>query len=290
MNDLAGPEPTTAEVVAGIGVPFAVFDDRTQDSGNVSYGIETPDGRRLFVKTSGTSDPSPGGTAQAERAALLRNAARLQHEVAHPALVAVRDVVDTSDGVVVVHDWFDGELLRCPPERRHEPEEAHNRFKSLPVAEIVDALDQVLSLHVDLERAGWIAGDFYDGCLMYDFARGRIKVMDFECYRDGPYDNDQGRLPGSTRFMAPEELQLGARIDPRTTVFNLGRMVELFLLARHDLRDVAALVERATTAAPQGRPATVGHLHSAWGQVIAHVVPSKWYGASLGPAARERAN
>lgn len=261
-----------ADVLASLGRPFAVFDERTQDSGHVSYGIERADGRRLFVKTPGTPHRSPGGATQSQRVSLLRHAARVHQEVTHSALIALRDVVDVSDGVVVVYDWFDGELLRCPPERRGAPDEAHNRFKSLPAAEIAAALDQVIALHAELERAGWVGGDFYDGCLMYDFEERQIKVMDFECYRRGPYINDEGRLPGSSRFMAPEEFQLNATIDSRTTVFNLGRMIELFLLAHNELPEVKALVDEATAAAPDERPGTVASLHQRWSNAIWRVL------------------
>lgn len=34
---------------------------------------------------------------------------------------------------------------------------------------------------------------------------------------------------GSTRFMAPEEFVVGARIDQRTTVFTMGRTALQFL-------------------------------------------------------------
>ena len=34
---------------------------------------------------------------------------------------------------------------------------------------------------------------------------------------------------GSTRFMAPEEFELGATIDERTTVFTLGRTASVLL-------------------------------------------------------------
>lgn len=255
--------PATAEVVAGLGTVFTVF-DRTQDSGHVSYGVRAADGRRLFLKTSGRPEPSPGGTSRADRAEALRRTARLQMAVDHPALVPLREVVETSDGVVLVYDWFDGELLGSPALRRQDPAEAHQRFMRLPAPEIATALDQVLTLHVALEDAGWVVGDFYDGCLMYDFTTRRIVVMDFECYRPGPYLNDQGRLPGSTRFMAPEEHQLGATVDSRTTVFGLGRMLEILLLARHSLPAVAALVARATASDPDDRPASVADLHAAW--------------------------
>ena len=255
--------PATAEVVAGLGTVFAVF-DRTQDSGHVSYGVQTADGRRLFLKTPGRPGPSPGGTSRADRTESLRRTARLQQAVDHPALVPLHEVVEASDGVVLVYAWFGGDLLNSPAARRQDPAEPHQRFKALPAPEIATALDQVLTLHVALEDAGWVVGDFYDGCLMYDFGTRRIVVMDFESYRPGPYLNDVGRLPGSTRFMAPEEHELGATIDSRTTVFGLGRMLEIFLLARHDLPAVAALVARATAPRADDRPPSVADLYAAW--------------------------
>jgi hypothetical protein len=268
----AVPDPSqqqdVAQVVASLGTPFVVFDHRTQDSGHVSYGVETAGGHRVFAKTSGAADPSPGGTSRDERADLLRRAARLHREVDHPALVTLHDVVEARDGVVIVHDWFEGELLGCPAERRQDPVEAYQRFQVLPAAEIAGALDEVLSLHVTLAEAGWVAGDFYDGCLMYDFRSRRIKVIDLECYRPGPCLNDQGRLPGSTRFMAPEEHQRGAVIDERTTVFNLGRMIQIFLLGRHDLPEVAAVAGQATASRPEDRPAAPAELHLRWRRAV----------------------
>jgi serine/threonine-protein kinase len=268
VPDTRSRPPTAADVVAGLGRVFAVFDERTQDSGHVSYGVEAAGGRRWFVKTAGGPAPTPAGVSRAQRADALRRAARVQRAVGrHPALVDLHEVVETSDGVAVVHDWFDGELLRSPAARRDDPTEAGNRFRRLPLPEVIAALDQVIDLHVRLEAAGWVAGDFYDGCLMYDFAAGRMKVMDLECYRHGAYVNEQGRLPGSTRFMAPEELRLGATVDFRTTVYNLGRMVELFLLAEHGAPQVRSLVAAATAAAPGDRPDTVAELHARWRSV-----------------------
>jgi serine/threonine-protein kinase len=198
---------------------------------------------------------------------LLRRDAQLHADISHPALLTIQDVVETSDGIAVVYDWFDGELLNAPAERRSDPVEAHQRFASLPADEIARALDGVIELHVALEAAGWVANDFYDGCLMYDFAARAMKVIDFECYRHGPFVNDQGRLMGSTRFMAPEEFALGATIDSRTTVFNLARAVEIFLLARHELPEIRAVMARATMVSPQARYESVARFHEAWRQV-----------------------
>src|SRR5580693_5444246 len=53
-TDLAPPA-----YLGGLGRVFARFDARTQDSGNISFGVEAG-GRRWFVKTAGDpDDPTP---------------------------------------------------------------------------------------------------------------------------------------------------------------------------------------------------------------------------------------
>lgn len=257
------PELTAADVVHRMGHVFAVFDHCSQDSSNVSYGVVAGH-TRYFVKTAGTAQVARSGRSRADRVELLRRATQVHLDVDHPALGVMHKIVTTSDGIAIVHDWFDGELLGCPHERRDDPAEAHYRFKYLPAKEIAHALDQVIDLHVALENAGWITGDLYDGCLMYDFSSGDVRVVDFEFYRKGSYRNDEGRLPGSTRFMAPEEFQRGATIDSRTTVFNLARAVEIFLLAKNEIPRVRDIVDQATADRTDDRPATVARFQTLW--------------------------
>jgi len=80
-----------------------------------------------------------------------------------------------------------------------------------------------------LADRGFIAVDFYDGCIIYDFEQSRTYLCDLDEYRAGPFVLDADRLPGSSRFMAPEECQRGARIDQVTNVFALGRTAVLLL-------------------------------------------------------------
>ncbi len=216
-----------AAYLRATGSVFATFDARTQDSGNISFGVEA-DGRRWFVKTAG--DPgSSSFLSHAERVALLSNAQRLAREVPHPALPSLLGVVRSAWGPMLVYDWAAGELLRAPPERRDDAASAHHRFLRLPLGELTAAIDTILDSHLALCGAGWIACDFYDGSIIYDFAARRTWLIDLDSYHPGPFVNEMGRMFGSTRFMAPEEFERGALIDERTTVFNLGRAISVFL-------------------------------------------------------------
>jgi serine/threonine protein kinase len=239
---------------------FAVFDASTQDSGNVSYGARFGD-ERLFIKTAGSPEDRPY-LAHDARVALLRNAVRLARSVSDSALPAMRNVVETAAGPLLVYDWVDGELVGTTASRRTDPTSAFARFKALDPNERAAALDTVFRLHVKLAQRGWIASDFYDGSLIYDFVGRCIYVVDLDSYRDAPFTNDMGRMFGSDRFMAPEEYELGARIDERTTVFTMGRTVAQFLSSGTER--LVGLIARACDPDARRRFQTVAEFYDAW--------------------------
>jgi serine/threonine-protein kinase len=209
-----------------MGTIFARFDQ--QDSGNVSYGVATGTAR-YFVKTAGRPDDDAPFLSHDRRVDLLRNAIRLGGSYRHRALPRFHGAVESPHGPMLVYDWADGELIGVPRRQRDDAASAFRRFRSLPVEEIVACLDTIVDVHDLLGRAGEVAGDFYDGCLLYDFAARRLALVDLDCYRLGPYRNKMGRMFGSTRFMAPEEFARGALIDQRTSVFTMGRTVLVLL-------------------------------------------------------------
>jgi hypothetical protein len=53
-------------------------------------------------------------------------------------------------------------------------------------ADQLEALEVVFDLHDRLAAGGWIAVDFYDGCLIYDFPTGAIRVIDLDNYPSEP--------------------------------------------------------------------------------------------------------
>lgn len=263
MLDVAAIELEPDAYLASIGEVFASFD--TQDSGNVSYGVRIGM-NRFFVKTAGRVDDLVPPLSHVARVALLRNAVELAR-VSHAAMPVLHQVFESPAGPMLVYDWFGGELLHAQRAHRDDPASAFQRFRALPVERIVACLDTVFDLHVVLARAGWIAGDFYDGCLLYDFASTELRIIDLDNYHRGPYTNTTGRMFGSSRFMAPEEFTLGATIDQRTTVFNLGRTAFVVLGEPGAFRGTPthlAAARRACEADPERRFATVADLATAW--------------------------
>ncbi len=255
-----GPGEPADVWVRRVGDVFTVFD--RQDSGCVSYGVAAACGR-LFVKTAGT--PAAADS--------LRSAVRFHRAVRHEAINPVLQAVSVAGAPVLVQPWLDGRLLyhstvHGGPDRR-DPCSTWARFRALPLRRVEDAVSALLDAHCAVSEAGFVAVDLYDGSMMYDFDRHLLRLIDLDDYRPGPFAAHQ-RLPGSRRFMAPEEYGGGATVDERTTVHVLGRAVRLLLDAGHQESawrgsdEQLSVVRTATSAEPAHRFATVAELHASW--------------------------
>jgi serine/threonine-protein kinase len=211
------------------GAVLAEYGPLTQDSGNVSWLVDVGHAA-LFVKTAGEPGArAPGSPApyfdHGGRVHLLRNAVTLASSCAHPALPRLLNVIETPVGPALVYQAAPGELIHVPRGERSDPASAYQRFAHLPADQLLTVFDALIDLHDALAAAGWVACDLYDGCLIVDLATATLTVIDLDTYRRGPSVNDMGRMFGDSQFMAPEEYELGAGIDQRTTVFTLGRLV-----------------------------------------------------------------
>ncbi len=162
---------------------------------------------------------------------------------------------------MLFYDWVEGQLVR----------NAFRQVRSLPISEIVTLLNNLYDLHANLVNSGWIANDFYDGSMIYNFERRKLHAVDLDSYHRGPFTNSMGRMFGSTRFMSPEEFKLGAMIDERTTVFTLGRTAAVLLsddsLRRKPFRGNEAQYDIMLSACrhnPNDRFKTVAEFRDAW--------------------------
>ncbi|HEU0287661.1 MAG TPA: hypothetical protein VFR22_11500, partial [Nocardioidaceae bacterium] len=201
----------------------------------------------------------------------LRSAERFHAAISHPAIVPLRHTFDVPGGRAVVYPWVPGEVLNDPLSPGGRPHAASdstlNRFRARPVASIERVLDTVIDAHVTVARHGFVAVDFYDGCLMYDAPNEQVRLVDLDGYRPGPYVLETDRQYGSRRFMAPEEFVHGATIDERTTVYTLGRTARVLLGEAGHWRGSAAserVVDRATADEPAARFGSLDAFAAAW--------------------------
>ncbi|MFF0118689.1 serine/threonine protein kinase [Micromonospora arida] len=246
---------------------FVVFD--AQDSGCLSYGVEEA-GRRWLIKTATTVE----GRTSLDRAVAVHAAVR------HPAIVRPIRTIPGAAGPTLVYPWYDGSVLNHATVHGAD-RSGLTRFQRLPVPQVEVALDAILDAHLAVSTAGLVAVDLYDGCFLYDFAASRMRLIDLDEYRPGPFVLAADRLPGSRRYMAPEELARGSVIDERTTVHALGRTLHHLLDSPKDWRgpqdcrrnspdawrgtnEQRRVVERATRQAPAARYPDVPALVRAW--------------------------
>jgi serine/threonine protein kinase, bacterial len=261
---------TPIAYLSELGDIFATFDARTQDSGNVSFGIEL-NGQRWFVKTAGDPADSTSFLLHEDRVGLLLNAQRLAQTVAHTALPFLNGVTQSAWGPMLIYDWVVGELLGASVARRADPQSAFQRFRRLPSDALTSAIDSVIDVHLELCGVGWVACDFYDGSIIYDFAGDRTWLVDLDNYHMGAFSNEMGRMFGSSRFMAPEEFERGAMINERTTVFNIGRAISVFFgdgdLSRAEFRGSETQYQtmlRACSSDPAARFPSIAELARSW--------------------------
>ena len=193
---------------------FQVFDD--QDSGNLCFGTEK-DGERFFVKFAG-APTARGIDSPAEAVARLKAAAPVYSALTHRNLIQLLETREAGGGFLMVFRWAAGDCMgRMYPE-------PHARFMALPLEARLAVYREVLDFLAYVNRQGYVAVDFYDGSILYDFETGQTTICDIDFFRRQPAFNDMGRMWGSSLFMSPEESRLGAALDPVTNVYTAGAM------------------------------------------------------------------
>ncbi|WP_010274370.1 protein kinase family protein [Paenibacillus senegalensis] len=207
-----------------MGEVFCVFDQ--QDSGNICFGI-VKDGQKRFVKYAGCKPMDFSGDP---RDAVLRlsRAMPLYSILEHPLLITLVDHFETKNGYAAIFEWFNGECLHshwlfAGIAKYNHPDSPFYKYRQLPVEKRLKSLNAIFEFHRYVEAKGYVAVDFYDGSIMYDFSRDVTKICDIDFYRPAPSVNDMGEhFWGAARSKSPEEFRLGAPIDAKTNVFTMG--------------------------------------------------------------------
>ena len=216
-------EPHDFSFIYKIGMVFRVFD--AMDSGNICFGVEQ-DGKRYFVKFAGarTMDYKGEFVDAVDR---LKAAVMVYNDLQHPYLINLVDHYQVGNGYLAIFDWVDGEGLRsywdCVGQAMwNHPDSPNYRFRHLPLKKRIAVVDKIMDFHQYVVEKNYVPVDFYDGSMIYNFATDDFHICDIDFYRKTPTYNDMGKMWGSSRFMSPEEYQLGAALDEVSVVFILG--------------------------------------------------------------------
>lgn len=210
-----------------LGHAFCVFDQ--QDSGNISFGLKK-NNKSFFVKYAGAKTIDFSGNPK-DAVHRLTEAIPVYKELEHPHLIKLINHFSTENGYVAVFEWFEGECLHAHwlyggKAKYTNPESPFYRFKNLEIGKRLDTIDTILSFHEHVESQEYVAVDFYDGSILYDFKNDITKICDIDFYRKSPSFNNIGEnFWGAKRSKSPEEYKLGLPIDSKSNVYNIGAII-----------------------------------------------------------------
>lgn len=194
------------------GKVFKIFDD--QDSGNICFGCEK-DGKRLFVKFAGAPTAEYMGTTN-DAILRLKGTVPIYQSLHHKSLIKFIDAEEIGNGFAMIFEWADGECMgRMYPK-------SHKKFMKTDINTKVKIFNDILSFFEYIAEENFVAVDFYDGSIMYDFINRKVIICDIDFFMKQPCKNEMGRMWGSSLFMSPEEYQLGAVLDEITNVYTVG--------------------------------------------------------------------
>lgn len=156
-------------------------------SGCVCIGMENA-GKKYFCKIAGVNTIDAEVTPE-ESVKILKDAVSLYYELKHPNLVKIVEEYTYEQFYIVV-------------------------------------FDALFSFLQNVNKKGYVAVDFYDGSIIYDFMTGRTTICDIDLFRKAPVVNDKGiEWFGTKRLKAPEEYKKGSVIDEQTNIFTLGALI-----------------------------------------------------------------
>lgn len=219
-------EPHDFSFLSRFGRVFCVF--ATNDSGNISFGVS--DGtNKYFIKVAGAKTAHACVSTQ-QAVQNLKAAIPLYMDLSHPHLIQLQESFDDGDLCVAVFKWAEGECLF--DHWNFEMYEKSNilpprkQFKKLSSEKKLKAFDAVFDFLAFAESKDYVAIDFYDGSILYDFERDIVMICDIDLFRKKPVVNEMGEdFWGTNRLKSPEEYLLGAEIDSITNVFTLGALL-----------------------------------------------------------------
>ena len=209
------------------GKVFSVIDET--GSGCISFGVEK-DHKRYFFKIAGAKTVE-AEVSENESILLLKDAVKKYEDIKHPNLIKLIDNFDINEFFVAVFEWAEGECLFDHWNFNRYKEYPNletpiKKFKRLSIDKRINVVLKLFSFFETFIENGYVAVDFYDSSIMYDFENDLVTFCDIDLFRKIPTMNDIGEAYfGTKRLKAPEENKLGSTIDELTSEFTLGAII-----------------------------------------------------------------
>jgi len=202
------------------GKVFKAFDE--QGSGNIAFGIEKED-KRYFVKFAGAPKPNyianrdSGEVDTGSAIKMLKTAIPIYTELAHPTLIKLISAEEIGNGYAAVFEYEDAMGI----EPKGSPD--YMRFMQMPLEHKMRAFEDIVEFHIHVAEKDYVALDFYDGSILYDYKNEKVIICDIDLYQKSPFVNiGKMGIIGSARYVSPEECAEDEVIDEITNVYTMG--------------------------------------------------------------------
>jgi len=206
---------------------FSVIDET--GSGCIAFGVEN-NGEKYFYKIAGAKTVEAEVSCEHSKQ-LLKEAIQIYKDICHPNLIELVKEFEINEFYVAVFKWAEGECLFDHwnfDRYKKNPKliTPMMAFKQLPLDKKLAAIETLFTFMEMVHQSGYIAVDFYDSSLMYDFFNHHLTICDIDLFRKKPTFNNLGvDYFGTKRLKAPEENEMGAPINEVTNVFTLGAII-----------------------------------------------------------------
>src|SRR4051812_22869853 len=199
-------------------------------------------------------------SASPERRERLEREALVISRLNHPHVRALYDVGAHDGSAFLVMEYLEGETLESRLAKRPLPP-AQALTCAVQIAEALDAAHREGIVHGDVKPANIMLTS--SGAKLLDFGVARLweRVTSAEEHRRRATTLSEGSsVPGTTAYMAPEQLE-GGEADPRSDIFSLGVVLYEMLSGRRPFdaptraRVIAAILEHEPPSLDKAREA-----------------------------------
>ena len=180
------------------GKVFKVFDN--QDSGNICFGV-TNGINKYFIKYAGA--PTARACVSAgEAVENLKRTEPVYHDLAHPNLIRLIASEEIGGGFAMIFEWSDAECMHPMYPRSRQ------KFLKMTLETRYQVYEEILEFHIHAAKKGYVAIDFYDGSIMYDFGRHK-PYFAMWIFIQNPLYESNGKIMGKLTLYVPGRISAG---------------------------------------------------------------------------------
>ena len=141
----------------------------------------------------------------------------IYRDLAHPTLINFVTAEEIGGGYAAVFEYENAAGI----EPKDSPD--YMRFMQMPLGNKMRAFEDIVEFHIHVAEKEYVALDFYDGSILYDYDNEKVIVCDIDLYQKSPFINTEKMgIIGSARYVSPEECIEDDVIDEITNVYTMG--------------------------------------------------------------------